>query len=462
MDRLIKEPGTVESLPTCYAEVAGGRAIRAAGGAGRRFSAWAIAAALTLLVASSALAQEGVTALTGATLHPVSGPPIPGGVLVIEGTTIRAVEGSAFTPPAGAEVIDLSGKHVYPGFVHPASSLGLVEIGALRATDDTGEIGEINPHIRAEVAVNADSLHLPVTVSGGVLTAHVVPGGSLLRGTSAVMRLEGWNWEGMTLAAPAAMMLRYPAVAEGAGGEDEDNGAATSKAIARVSEALDEARAYRKAREAADRGEAPPVDVDPRLEALLPVLAGQTPLLIEAGGIKEIESALDWAGEEGIEGVILLTGADAVYAADRLAEEEVPVILQGTLVQPNRDFEPYDFPFTAPATLHAAGVRFAIGDDGDPMYVRNLPFQAAMAAAFGLPEEAALKSVTLWPAEILGVADRVGSLEAGKEATFFVSNGDPLEITTSIERAWIAGSQVDMREDHQKRLYEKYRNRPRP
>lgn len=428
----------------------------------KRSIAWAAAAALAVLAAPPGLAQESVTAFTGATLHPVSGPPIPAGVMLVEGSTIKAVEGSTFTPPAGARVIDLTGKDVYPGFVHPASSLGLVEINAVRATDDTAEIGEINPHIRAEVAVNADSLHLPVAVSGGVLTAHVVPGGSLLRGTSAVIRLEGWNWEEMTLEAPAAMVLRFPAVAQGGEGEEGGDGGATSKAIARVSETLAEARAYGKAREAAARGEAPPVDADPRLEALLPVLAGETPLLIEAGGIKEIEGALDWAAEEGIERVILLTGPDAVYAAERLAEAAVPVILRGTLVEPNRDFEPYDFAYSAPAALHAAGVRFAIGDDGDPMYVRNQPFQAAMAAAFGLPDDAALKSVTLWPAEILGVADRVGSLEPGKEATFFVSDGDPLEITTRIERAWIAGSEVDMSEDHQKRLYEKYRNRPLP
>jgi imidazolonepropionase-like amidohydrolase len=397
-------------------------------------------------------------ALVGATLHPVSGPPIERGVLVIEGGRITAVGPTGSEPP-GAARLDLAGKHLYPGFLHPLSQLGLVEIESVRGTRDQAEIGDWNAHLRAEVAVNADSLLLPAAISGGVLTAHVHLRGGVFTGTSAAIQLAGWNWEDMTLRTPVGMHLRFPEVATAAAAGDaakEDQG----KARRELERVLGEARAYAKARRAAAAGQAPALDVDPRLEALVPLLDGTLPLFVHARSKPQIEQALDWTAKEGLTHRVLVAGPDASYLAERLAAEKVPVILTGVLVQPTRDFEPYDFAYSAPARLHAAGVRFAIAGE-DPSLARNLPFHAAMAAAFGLPQQEALASVTLRPAEILGVADRLGSLDPGKDATFFVADGDPLEIRTRIERAWIGGREVDLSQDHQKRLYEKYRNRPR-
>ncbi len=394
------------------------------------------------------------TAFKGATIHPVSGSPIENGVLVIDNGKIVAV-GANVAIPAGSEIVDVTGKHLYPGFVSANSILGLTEIGAVRATRDFSELGEINSDLRAEVAVNADSRLLPVAVSGGVLTAHVVLGGGVFSGSSAVLSMTGWNWEDMTVRAGVAMRMRYPQVTAGRRSKPEEVKEQLEKSLKTINTTLDDAAAYMKAREAgAD------IDVDARLEGLIPVLEGEMALMIDAGERNQIESALDWAAERELTNIILLTSPDAQYVAERLAEENVPVILSSVHTLPRRRWEPYDMPFVAAAKLHEAGVRFAIaGDTG--ANVRNIPFEAATAAAYGLPKEVALRSVTLSPAEILGVAERVGSLEQGKDASFLVTDGDPLEIRTRIERVWVGGVEVDLTENPQHRLYEKYNNRPR-
>lgn len=419
---------------------------------------------LVLGLTGSSAVQAETLALTGATLHPVSGPPIPQGVLLVEGDRIVAV-GREVQIPQGAREVDLSGRHVYPTFLHPGTVLGLIEISSVRGTVDTTEIGEVNSHIRAEVAFNADSLLLDPAMSGGVLLAHVIPQGGTFAGTSALMRLQGWTWEEMTVKAPVGMHVFYPALTPPRSPffrvSKEEFEKTKEKALKTLRETLADAQAYRKAKEAAAAGEAPEPAHNPRLEALLPVLDGTLPLFLHADEKRQIEGALEWAKEEGLTNLILVAGPDAQYLADRLAEEEIPVILNDVLRLPGRRWEPYDAPFTAAARLHEAGVRFCIGDGmRDASNARNLPFHAAMAAAFGLPKEMALRSVTLSVAEILGVADRLGSLEPGKEATFIATDGDPLEIRTRVERAWLAGREVDLTQDRQKRLYERYRNRP--
>jgi len=432
----------------------------------------------TVLTTALALALPAVTAAEtvvyrGATVHPVSGPPVADADLVVTDGEIAALGATGSLPaealPTDVRVVDLTGQHVYPGFVHPFSVLGLIEVASVAATRDTTETGQNNANIRAEVAFHPDSELLPVTLSGGVLTAHVVPRGGVWTGTSAVMDLDGWTWEGMTVKAPVAMHLDYPTVVNTRGGyfrrSEEEQEEARKKALAALEESLAAARAYHKAREAAEAGQAPRPEFDPRLEALRPVLDGELPLWIQASEKTQIESALDWAEEQGFEQIVLVTGPDARYVADRLAAEDIPVVLNGVLRLPERDWEPYDTPFTAAAALHEAGVTFAIGDGGSGFgaaNARNLPFHAAMSAAFGLPKDVALRSVTLSAAEVLGVADRLGSLEPGKDATFIVTTGDPLEIRTRVERAFLRGQEVDLSRDKQKRLYERYKNRPRP
>ena len=394
------------------------------------------------------------TVFKGATIHPVSGAPIENGVMIVDGGKIVAV-GADVPIPAGAEIVDVSAKHLYPGFVSANSILGLTEVGAVRATRDFSEIGEINSDLRAEVAVNADSRLLPVAVSGGVLSAHVALSGGVFSGSTAVISLSGWNWEDMTVRSGVAMRMRYPQVTAGRRSKPEEVKEQLEKSLKTINTTLDDAEAYMKARNAgAD------IDLDAKLEGLIPVLRGEMALMIAAAEKNQIESALDWAAERELTNLIILTGPDAQYVAERLAKENVPVILTSVHTLPRRRWEPYDMPFVAAAKLHEAGVEFAIaGDTGSN--VRNIPFEAATAAAYGLPRDAALRSVTLSPAEILGVAERLGSLEASKDASFLVTDGDPLEIMTRIERVWIRGVEVDLSEDPQYRLYEKYDNRPR-
>lgn len=427
--------------------------------------------ATALLLAGLAPATRAETvAFVGATVHPVSSPPMANATVLVEGSRITAV-GRDVQIPESARKVDLSGLDLYPGFVHPQTDLGLVEIGSVRGTDDTTEIGQINSNLRAEVAFNADSIRLPPTVAGGVLTVHVVPDGGLFSGSSAVLSLDGWNWRDMTVAAPVGMHLRWPATRERHWRrplEDDEAAARRRKeALDRIEETLERARTYARAREAADSGRAPKPDLDARLEALVPVVRGELPLYVHADTYAQIEGVLDWlrdwAAPRGLTKVILVAGYDVARMADRVAAAKIPVILATIDRLPLRDWEPYDAPFTAAARLNEAGVTFAIAAGGagaDSENARNLPFEAATAVAYGLPRKVALRSITLTAAEILGVDDRLGSIDAGKEATFFAVDGDPLDIRSHIERVWIAGREIDLSKDRQRRLYEKYRHRP--
>lgn len=416
---------------------------------------------LALALAGSAGSASAETLVfRGGTVHPVSAPAIENGVVVVEDGRITAVgDAASVTAPDGATVVELDGRHLYPGFVSPISVLGLAEISSVRGTRDDREIGENNAHLRAEVAWHADSLRLGATIAGGVTTTHTIQNGDLILGTSAVMRLDGWNWRDMTVEAPVGMHIGFPPI----GGTDDDEAAeAQRKELERLDEIFDEARAYAKAR----RAESPGLELDPRLEALVPTLDGELPIHIYAHKRAQIEAALDWAEAQGLlESTVLYVGPDARHLADRLAEHDVPVVLSGVLIEPTHAHEAYDTAFTAAKVLHDAGVRFAIGHrgtDDDSWNERNLPFHAAMAAAFGLPKDVALRSVTLSPAEILGVEDRLGSIDVGKEANLIVTTGDPLEILTRIEQVFVLGREVDLEETHQHRLYERYDNRPRP
>ena len=405
---------------------------------------------VALLISSAALAQT--TALIGATVHPVSSDPIENGIVLIENGRITAI-GHDVDVPADARRVELNGLHLYPGFVHPGTQLGITEIASVAGTVDTSEMGNINPAIRVEVAVNHDSELLPTTMAGGVLTAHIVPGGGLIRGTSAVISLDGWSWEEMTLAAPVAMHIAFPPGAV----DDEDN-----DDLKLIEETLTLARHWHQANTAARNGNGPRPARNDALEALGGLLSGEVPLMLHANRYDVMEAAIDWAQSQGFERIILSANADVQYLAERLAADDIPVILRDVYSLPTRRWEAYDMAFVAPARLEAAGVRFAIADSGGGLDVansRNLPFQAGSAVAHGLSETAALRSVTLWPAEILGVGDELGSLEVGKRATLFAATGDPLEAFTHIRQVWVDGREVDLSRDRTRRMYERYKER---
>ncbi len=427
-----------------------------------------LALAALLAAAPAAAARAEVVAWVGATVHPVSGPAIDNGVVVADGGRITAVGAAGqVAVPAGARQVRCAGKHLYPGFIDPNSRLGLRGVESVNGSTDEAETGDDNANVRAQIAFNADSILISPALAGGVLYAEVVPGGGVLNGTGAVMRLDGWNLEDMTLRTPIGMHLTYPRQTQSLRAfyshvSDEEFQKQREKALKALQDIFDAARAYQTARTAMEAHKAGAIDIDPRYEALRPVLEGNLPLYIHADEKAQIESALDWAKREKLTNLVLVAGPDAQYVAERLAREKVPVVLTTVLELPARRWEPYDAAYAAAGVLHKAGVKVAIGAGGDPSQARNLPFHAAMAAAFGLPRDAALRSVTLTAAEILGVADRIGSLEPGKEASLLLTDGDPLEIVTHIERVWVAGREIDLVHQRQRELYDRYRNRPKP
>ena len=408
--------------------------------------------------------QQKPIAIVGGTIHPVSGPDIVGGTLLFEEGRIVAV-GSKVAVPDGAQRVDATGKHVYPSLLDAYTAVGLVEINAVRATRDQAESGQINPNVKAQVAVNPDSEMIPVTRSNGVLLALSAPAGGLISGTSAVMQLDGWTWEDMTLRAPIGMHLEWPRMTAvnftGADMAQKERDKRRRMELQKIRQAFADARAYLKAKDARGVASPAPPPADVRWEAMISVLEGRVPLIVHAERARQIQAAVAFAQRQEVK-LIIYGGYDAPHCAEFLKEHNVPVIVAGVLRLPRRRSDPYDAPFTVPQRLRAAGVKFCISGSGrfGASNVRNLPYHAATAAAYGLPNEEALRAITLHAAEILGVADRVGSLEVGKDATLIVTDGDPLETPTHVLDAFIQGRRVDLSDRH-KRLNAKYKEKYR-
>ena len=404
--------------------------------------------------------QSRPVALVGGTIHPVSGPTIRDASLIFEDGRIAAI-GPDLEVPDGAEVIRLKGRHVYPGLIEAHSRIGLTEISAVRATRDERETGRINPNVKANVSVNPDSEIMPVTRSNGVLLALTAPAGGLISGRAAVLQLDGWTYEDMTLKADAALIVNWPRMSPALRRPDDEPAeqqiSERNQSLQRLRELFDDARAYAKAR-AANPSEQ---EFDIRLDSLIPVIEKQIPLLVAANGIQEIQSSVAFAREQNLR-MILFGGYDAVECASLLKQNNVPVIISAVHRSPRYRQDDYDASYTLPERLRAAGIEFCVSGSNrsSASNVRNLPYHAATAAAYGLSRAEALKSVTLYPARILGVDDRVGSLEIGKDATLIVTSGNPLETTTQIEAAWIQGRRVDL-DDRHKQLYRKYREKYR-
>ncbi|MGE0607203.1 MAG: amidohydrolase family protein [Pirellulales bacterium] len=400
-------------------------------------------------------------ALIGGTIHPVEGSDIAGGTLLFHEGKILAI-GAEVPLPADVERIDVTGKHVYPGLIEAHSDLGLVEIDSVRATRDQSETGTINPNVKAQVAFNPDSELIPVGRANGILVAVTAPTGGLISGTSAVMQLDGWSWEDMAIKPGAGLIINWPRAVGShdwySGHTEKIDANARLREIARIREAFADAHAYLAAKQSLVEGGGE-IEFDARWESLAPIFAGTIPLVIKADAAADIQSAVSFAAAEKVR-LIILGGYDAPQCAELLKKYDVPVIVSGTHRLPQHAAVAYDEAFTVPLRLHEAGVRFCISNNESAWNMRNLPYQAASAAAHGLPPDLALKSVTLFAAQILGVESRVGSLVPGKDATLIVTTGDPLEITTQVEQAFIAGKPVDLSDRH-KRLYRKYQEKYR-
>jgi imidazolonepropionase-like amidohydrolase len=435
-------------------------------------TAWRICCCLALAagcLGTAARAQS--LLLKNATVHPVSGLVISPGDVLIENGKVSQI---GHLDVKADQVIDLTGQHLYPGLLALNTSLGLLEIEGLRATRDLEEIGQFVPEVQSWVAVNPDSELLPVARGNGVAFFEPTPEGTMVAGQSALMIIDGWTTEDMVFKKPAALHIYWPGMEvssggrrggrrRGASGSPDERAKERERKVKELADYFADARAYAQARAAAQTNGSPDPGLNPSWEAMLPYVRGQRPIVIHADELRQIKSALQWAETNNYK-IVIAGGHDAWKMADALASNNVPVIYDGIYTLPSSEVESYDIHFKTPELLRRAGVKVAFSLQGDvaaAALTKNLPYVASQAVAYGLPADEALKAITLYPAQILGVDDRLGAIEPGKDATLFSCTGDILDLRANVTHLWMAGHEVSLENRHT-RLYEKYRNRPKP
>ena len=404
--------------------------------------------------------QKGTTVITNATVHTGNGQVIENASILITDGKIAAV-GKNISAPAGATIVNANGKQVYPGLILPVTNLGLVEINAVRATNDVLEIGDMNPNIRSIVAYNADSKVINTLRSSGILLANIVPQGSFLAGSSSVVQLDAWNWQDAAYKTDAGLHFYMPSLmprARGFGGFGGGRfGPQQPSQTDPVKEGMDkienlktffkEAKSY--------NAESTHKETNLKFDAVKGMFNKSQRLYVHANTVKQILVALDFVKEFNFD-VVIVGGSDSWQIADLLKQNNVSVVLLQTHNLPTLEDDDVDQPYKTAAMLQKAGVLFSISDDDGQTRGRNLAFNAGTASTYGLTKEEALQAITLNAAKILGVADKTGSIEVGKDANIVISEGDILDMRTSIVTdAFIQGRKINL-DDKQKQLYERY------
>ncbi|MFM8738870.1 MAG: amidohydrolase family protein [Cytophagales bacterium] len=388
-------------------------------------------------------AKNGTFALTNATIETVTKGTINNGTIVLSGGKIQAL-GTNVTIPANAQVIDCKGLRIYPGMIDAGGKIGLLEIGQIpQATDET-EKGEVLPQIKALTAINPNSAAIPVTRVSGVTTTLVTPDGGLIPGTAALVNLFGYVPDQM-YAGFEGVVVNFPNT--GRRGffdrrSDDEIKKASEKAMQQLNDVWDKALQYHKL-DSATKGKG--LSYYPEMQSMLPVIRGERVLLIEVNAAKDIQAALKWIKEKKVKKVCLMGVSEGWRVADEIAKSGIAVITGPVIALPTRDYDRYDAAYANPGLLKKAGVKVAIRslEENNGNY-RNLPYHAGFAVAYGMDKDDALKAITIVPAEILGVADKLGSLEVGKVANLFVCDGDPFETKTQIQHVFIDGWQIPM------------------
>ncbi len=435
-----------------------------------------------------------LTVLAGGTIHTVTGGVIQGGTLVMRGNRIVAVQ-KEWSDLKGARVLDMTGLHLWPGMISLNSTVGLHEIGSIKATNDTSEIGGNQPDLRVTGSIHAESAHVGVTRHNGITRTQTSPqGGGPLRGQSAVLKLDGFTWEEMLTVDRDMLHVRFPRISNrdeddhaghagtehihdnicghshgeydcytsGAGpvavdGEEGESRGKTDEAVKELAKVFEQAREYGRRKDGArEYGQPTPV-FDARLDALVPFARGEKPIALHASNAQTILTAAEFAQDHDLDAV-LYGAREGWKVAETLAQIGMPVVVGSVWALPSTKYDPYDSAFANAAVLHRAGVRIAI-TTSDSENERNLPFQAATAAAFGLPQEEAVRAVTWYPAQILGLEEQLGSLQAGKLADVVVTTGHLLEIDSAVQYLFIDGQEVDLSDDKHSLLYKRYRSR---
>jgi imidazolonepropionase-like amidohydrolase len=421
------------------------------------------------LVAPAAARAQSLL-LKNATVHPVSGPVLAPGDVLIENGKVTQVGHLDVTAD---KIIDLTGQQLYPGLLALDTPLGLVEIESVRASLDLEEVGQFVPEVKSWVAVNPDSELLPVARANGIAYFEPTPQGSMIAGQSGLMAMDGWTTEEMVFKKPAALHVYWPSMEINAsgrrgrrrrasGGSVEEQAKERDRKIKDLGDFFSDARAYAKARDAAQTNGASDPGLNPSWEAMRPYLNGQSPIMVHADELRQIKAAVQWAETNHLK-IVIAGGHDAWKVAGLLASNNIPVIYSQIYGLPS-ETESYDIHYKAPELLRAAGVKvaFTLQDGMDAASLaKNLPYVASQAVAYGLPADEALKGMTLYPAQIMGVADRLGTIEPGKVATLFACTGDIMDLRANVTHLWMAGREVSLENRHT-RLYDKYRNRPKP
>ncbi len=403
-------------------------------------------------------AQKKPVMLTGGTIHTGTGEVIENGVIAFTGGKITWIGKAADNrlDKSGYEVIDVTGKHVYPGLIFPNTTIGLTEIGSgVDVANDTRELGDLNPNVRAIAAYNTDSHVIPVIRSNGILLAQIVPQGTLLPGTASVVQLDAWNWKDAAYRMDNGLMLGWPrkSAMTGRGGaaffaQMSATGSNTyDKNVELLEKIFTDAVAYSTLEK--------PVDVNLRLESMKGLFDGSKTLFITSSEAKGIMEAISFAKRYGVKKIVLVGANETAWGVkDFLKENNIQVLLANPLSLPMYDYSDVRLPFKLAAMFSKEGI--LVGLTYSSQAYGNLPFAAGQTVAYGLTKEEALQTVTLNTAKILGIDDITGSLETGKDANIVVSTGDILDMmTNNIEYAFITGRNISLDNKH-KQLYRRF------
>lgn len=415
-----------------------------------------------LFIAGSAFAQQTPApeqsrpvTIVGATAHIGNGEVIENSLIIFQNGKITTVsDANSSDRQYPGTVIDAKGKHVYPGFIAPNSSLGLVEIDAVRQSDDEDELGELLPHVRSIIAYNAESQVVESMRPNGVLVGQIAPRGGRISGTSSIVQFDAWNWEDAVLKEDDGIHVNWPnSVRRGRWWEGEDRGIKANddyqENVRTLSDFFRNAKAYLAGSQ--EQANLP-------FQAMKNVFTGDQKVYLHANGEKEIIDILTFKKEHNLNNLVLVGGYDALKVVDELKAANVPVLVGRVHSTPNLEDNHYDLPYKLAHLLQQEGLLVALETSGsmERMNSRNLPFYAGTVTGYGANKEDALKMITLNTAKILGVDDSLGSLETGKDATLFISEGDALDMRTNkVSKAFIQGREISL-ESHQTELAKRY------
>jgi imidazolonepropionase-like amidohydrolase len=407
-----------------------------------------------------AAAQKVPIVIKNATVHTGEGTVIENATIVIENGKITAV-GKDVKIPDGADVTDASGKHVYPGLVLPTSNLGLIEISAVKASNDTKEIGDMNPNIRSIVAYNTDSKVINTLRSNGILAANIIPQGDFLAGSSSIVQLDAWNWEDAAIQTDGGMHLYMPSLMPrpnfgrfGGGQGGPNAGGVQPDPVKEGLEKMEKLKLFFKEAKAYQAATAK-TETNLKFESVKNLFTKKQKLYVHANTVKQMLVALDLVKEFGFD-MVIVGASEGWQIADLLKQNNVSVILDQLHRLPTSEDDDVDQPYKTAAALQKAGVSFALSDDDSQNRGRNLAFNAGTAAAYGLTKEQALAAITLSAAKIMGIGDKTGSITVGKEANIIISSGDILDMrTNNVTDAFIQGRKINLN-DKQKELNDRY------